>query len=863
MIPRLNFLRFVLLAMVTFASAEAYADPAPFDLAGPTLQVTVTRGDKTLPIGAVPNLAPGDKLWIKADFPQAQAAHYLLIAAFLRGATNPPPDNWFFKSEPWNKKQKEGLTVTVPQDAQQVILFLAPETGGDYNTLRGAVRGRPGSFVRASQDLNQASLDRSRLDAYLEAVHKTSATEPEKLKDVSALLGRSLSIKVDPKCLERLPEEQVQCLTDKQDQLILNDGHSMSIVEALTQGPASDLVMNATYTPQANYGYYSPYIASVMDMARIMESFHTAQYQYIPALASQKQDQMALKLNTPPSFHNPKSVLVIGLPAIEAPQPPPLHAVDPKQIFCAERRQLVLPVDGAPLVFSTGYAHEMVLRLQGKDGKTQDVPVKADAVQGGFLVDTGKINPADLGPSVEGSLHGYWGFEKYDGPTFRFENARSQKWEIAEADQKSLVVGREATLHLEAESASCVDNIKLKDASGKEIMAEWKAVKPNQLEVKLPLHDAKPGELTLLVKQTGVDQPESVPLHTFTEAGRLDSFTIHAGDASGMLKGSRLDEVASLDLKGIAFTPGKLSTSQGSDELPMTTKDAKAADALKAGDSTQAKVILKDGRTMTLTATVDQPRPSVTLLGKNVEMSSANASSNIQLANQDELPQDAKLTFSLKAQSPASFSRDVQIEVATADETFSTKLNLSSGLTLQDTTTALARLDPAKVFGPSAFGPLRFRAIDNGVTGDWQPLVTLVRLPALQDLKCPATTDQPCKLSGSNLFLVGEVASNAQFDHPVQVPDGFPGNTFPVPHPTGGQLFVKLRDDPTVVNQVTLQAQQIAAPVGQAQPSPVPGAGKPEYTRGVPNPPTALTPNTPPQQQQQTPPQTDQNSQPQ
>jgi len=854
MAPKFYFLRFAFLAMVTFAAAAAYADPAPFDLAGPTLQVTVTRGDKTLPIGAVPNLAPGDKLWIKADFPQAQAAHYLLIMAFLRGATNPPPDNWFFKSEPWNKKQKEGMTITVPQDAQQVILFLAPETGGDYNTLRGAVRGKPGSFVRASQDLNQASLDRSRLDAYLEAVHKIGASQPEKLKDVSTLLSRSLSIKVDPKCLERLPEEQAQCLTDKQDQLILNDGHSMSIVEALTSGPASDLVMNATYTPQASYGYYSPYIASVMDMARIMESFHTAQYQYIPALASQKQDQMALKLNTPPSFHNPKSVLVIGLPAIEAPQPPPLHAVDPKQIFCAERSQLVLPVDGAPLVFSTGYAHDMVLRLQGKDGKTQDVPVKADGVQGGFLVDTAKLNPSDLGASVEGSLHGYWGFEKYDGPTFKFENARPQKWEIASADQNSLVVGREATLHLEAESASCVDNIKLKDASGKEIMTEWKAVKPNQLEVKLPLHDAKPGELTLLVKQTGEAQPESVSLHTFTEAGRLDSFTIHAGDVSGILKGSRLDEVASLDLKGVAFTPGKLSTSQGSDELPMTAKDTKATGDLKAGESASAKVTLKDGRTMTVTAAIDQPRPSVTLLGKNVEPSSATTSSNIQLANQDELPQDAKLTFSLKAQNPASFSRDVQIEVATADESFSTKLNLSSGLTLQDAKTALASLDPAKAFGASAFGPLRFRAIDSGVTGDWQPLATLVRLPALQDLKCPATTDQPCKLSGSNLFLVGEVASNAQFDHPVQVPDGFPGNTFPVPHPTGSQLFVKLRDDPTVVNQVTLQAQQIPTPAGQAQQSPVPGTGRPEYTRGVPNPPTPLTPNTPPQQQQ-TPPQ--------
>ena len=62
------------------------------------------------------------------------------------------------------------MTITVPEGAQQVLVFLAPETGGDFRTLVNAVQGRPGSFVRASQDLNQAMLDRSRLDTYLAGV---------------------------------------------------------------------------------------------------------------------------------------------------------------------------------------------------------------------------------------------------------------------------------------------------------------------------------------------------------------------------------------------------------------------------------------------------------------------------------------------------------------------------------------------------------------------------------------------------------------------------------------------------------------------------------------------------------------------
>ena len=130
------------------AVVSARADAAPFDLTGPKLEVKVTRAGKTLPISEVPNLAVGDRVWIKADLPEGQSAHYLMVAAFLRGSTNPPPENWFFRQETWNKKTEDaGLTVTVPEGAQQVLLFLAPETSGDFGRCqRGA---RQAGIVRA------------------------------------------------------------------------------------------------------------------------------------------------------------------------------------------------------------------------------------------------------------------------------------------------------------------------------------------------------------------------------------------------------------------------------------------------------------------------------------------------------------------------------------------------------------------------------------------------------------------------------------------------------------------------------------------------------------------------------------------
>jgi hypothetical protein len=802
---------FIAAAALADATAVHAADPAPFDLAGPVIEVTVSRGGKTLPVSQVPNLAVDDRLWIKADLPATQSAHYIMVAAFLRGATNPPPANWFFLCETWNRRcAQDGLTVSVPQDAQQLLLFLAPETGGDYKTLVNAVRGRPGAFVRASQDLNQATLDRARLEAYLAAIRALDQSDRSGLKDAVPLLARSLAIKADEKCLDRIAEGQAPCLMQGQNSLILNDGHSTSIVEALTNGPASDLAMEASFTPQLNYGFYSPYIASVLDIARILDSFHTAQYQYIPALASQQGNRLALTLNTPPSFNNPKSVLVAALPAIEQPQLPPLHAVDPKEIYCARKTPLILSLYGAPLAFATAYAHDMTLSLTSNDGKVIDLAAQADARVGGFVVDTSALSGAVLSDGTRGSLHGYWGFDRYDGPDIPLVSTQAQKWQLASADQAALIIGREDTLQLRAGSSSCVAGITLHDSTGRELRADWVAQGADTVELKLAMQQAKPGALTLLVSQYGASQPQTIQLQAFSEAARLDGFTLHAGDSQGILRGTRLDEVASLAFKGIEFTPGRLSSSQGTDQLPMTAADTAATAQLQPADSVGARVTLKDGRVLNLTAAVDPPRPRVILIGKSAQMSASSGTSNIQLAGQEQLPQDAKLTFSVRTQSPAAFGYDEKIEVAAVNKSSSATLGFDNGgITLVDAQVAVATLDPARAFGPSAFGPLQFRVLSHDATGDWQPLATLVRLPLLNELQCPATRELACKLSGSNLFLVGAVSSNPQFDHAIQVPDGFPGVALPVPRPIDGQLYVKLRDDPSVVNTTTLVAQQL------------------------------------------------------
>jgi hypothetical protein len=285
----------------------------------------------------------------------------------------------------------------------------------------------------------------------------------------------------------------------------------------------------------------------------------------------------------------------------------------------------------------------------------------------------------------------------------------------------------------------------------------------------------------------------------------------------GTLKGSRLDEVARLTVKNITFVPGELISRGGSDELPMVAQDAQAAAGLKVEHSVAAKVALRDGRSLPVNAAIEASRPRVSLIGKSMQPSPSDNASNIQLTDAGEMPQDAFLAFSIRAQSPATFAHDETLDVATGDESSATTLSLANGgLTLENAQVAVATLNPTKAFGPSTFGPLKFRVELKGVTSDWQPLTSLVRLPALKELKCPTTPELACQLIGSNLFLIDSVAGDPEFSHSVSVPDGFLGYAIPVPHPAAGPLYIKLRDNPHVVSPTLLTVQQLPAPADDA-----------------------------------------------
>ena len=614
---------------LVFCWSGLRANAQAFDLAGPKVDVHVKRGDITLPIGQVPNLLPGDRLWVHPDFPESQSAHYMLVIAFLRGATNPPPNGWFTRVETWTRAaREEGVFVTVPQEAQQALLFLAPAAGGDFSTLRNTVSGRPGMFVRASQDLQAASWDRMRLNVYLSEVKVTSQTDPKLLKEHAETTARSLGIKVNQDCFNRPVDQQATCLSQHTEGLVMDDANTQSRVAQLTGGSTGDLMNQLSYSTMGGAGAYSPYVGAIVDTAKILSQLHTAHYQYIPALALPTEDTLNLRLSVAPSFRDPKSVVVVALPPVGPATMPPLHPSVPTELYCAQRPNLVLPAEGSPLVLGTKLAHDLKLHIDSKAGAV-DVPVRVEPAEGGLVLE--KAAPLLPEQEVVGIVRGKWGFDDWEGPRYHLHSAQPGRWTVAASDQSALVVGREDTLHLEGGNSLCVEKVRGVTGKGAPFDLTWKSPKQDVVVAEIPLTDAAPGPVRIEVHQYGMEKPDALTLNAYAEAASLDRLSLSTGDTAAVLTGTRLDEVAKATLNGVTFTPQSLSRVQDIDRLTMAAD--LSTTGLEPGKRYFANVVLRDGRQLRAHVTVAPARPQVALLSKGAQEEASETAMSIRFAN--------------------------------------------------------------------------------------------------------------------------------------------------------------------------------------------------------------------------------------
>ncbi len=561
----------------------------------------------------------------------------------------------------------------------------------------------------------------------------------------------------------------------------------------------------------------------MVDLVHLVGMLRTAQYQYIPGLSFPQGASLSLRLNAPPSFHKPESVIVIGLPAIQKAKLPPLHPHDPNQVACLLQPKMTISLEGAPLVFSSSFAHGLVLHLN-RTGAPTDIPLTPDAFEGGLVVTTAeKSEPLhDLKPqgdsalaakpdvkigattdlTITGTVRGYWGFDSFEGPTITIQQIKGKDWKIVDSTQ--LLAGQDNHLTLKGDGSACVEHIALASDDAKDVDVSFKPAAgkdaKDTLALDVSLKSVQPGGYSLTIQQYGDSDRDKVPLTAYTAGIHLDDIKIHDGDKTAVLTGEGLKDVVSVEIDKQTFTP----SAEGNDDKTMHLQ---ADTGVSPNDGSNATAKLKDGRTIPVKVSAEAARPELKLLSFKATSAQKDGTLPVSLGAKDDILLEGKLTFVV--QTKDVFPRTQTVEVATADGSVHTMLSLATNnLVLQDDHTAVATLDPLKAFGQSAFGKLQMRPVAaDGTPGNWTPLGILVRVPQITAIHCTTADAPTCTIEGSNLFFVQSFGAAKDFAKPTDVPTGFAENNFAVPTPAdGATLYLKLRDDPSAVATVTLPA---------------------------------------------------------
>jgi hypothetical protein len=494
------------------------------------------------------------------------------------------------------------------------------------------------------------------------------------------------------------------------------------------------------------------------------------------------------------------------------------------------------------------------------------------------------------GAELTGTVKGFWGFDSLTGPTMGLQETPGKDWKLAGDDP--VIAGRNQHIVIGSTGTACIESIELEPAAADKAKLAWKgADKPNEIDMTLEVPARDAGAVHLAIRQYGEVTPATVSLVSYSPPTKLDALSFHAGDTMVRLSGTSLDQVRKVELGGVTFkrlepAMDLLEELNGEASIRLVLAEGAKSPKGSAGESVAAQVSLSDGRVLPVTVSVEAARPHITLISK-ADMAAENAPAsafNIRLASKDDAAVSDTLVFSLK--SSRQFPRAGRIEVASPDDSLHASFSLSDAtpsLILESPDTLLASLQPLKAFGPSAFGPIRARAVaPDGSAGDWLPLVTLVRLPTLTRLNCPVAapvapavhlkgaklpaasvaaaaatipdTASPalpaavaapdaagsaagaaspsteseadgdassvagtsisasgaqaatCTLSGSSLYFIDSISTNEAFTNPTRVPEGFVGSSIDVPPPTGGDYYLRLRDDPSHVDTVALPA---------------------------------------------------------
>ncbi|WP_052200181.1 hypothetical protein [Terriglobus sp. TAA 43] len=772
------------------------ADDQRFDIQGPTIFVSVTRNGVTLPIAEVPDLLPNDHLKVRADLPSTQSNRLLLVVAFLRSATNEPPDDWFTRIETWRPEGQRPTDISVPAGAQRAVMFLAPAREGDFDTLRSVVQKNPGVFSHAADTLFKASLQQQRIESYLAGMRTVAQEDDKVIAARSAKLASALVLKPNADCFKQPVDDQVDCLTQTSAPMLLDSGSEQTISAAISTGASSDFINEAS---QNDGGAYSAYVGTIIDLVHLLGQLHTAQYRYIPAITLPQGASLHTRLNTAPSFSNPLSVIGIALPPIQPSRLPDLHLSTPRQAFCLRNPEMVLPLRGSTIFYSTEFAHDLLL-----DFGSKVLPITADVLSGGLIRDPARpatgVSPltasADA-PFIRARLRGRWGFDEFDGPELLFQRSEGVGWKIMNGP---FVAGQTFPQQLTANATACLHNVFLRQPDGTTDEVPFTISDDGSINLSVPVRDRTAGKYLLQLSQYGSVAPVALPFAEHaTEGGGVKLASLSKDGRSVFMTGKELDQIAAVSAAGQSLTAASTITqNDAAFSLPPQRK-ASVGDVLL--------VTYRDGRSQKISLSAEDAAAVLHVLSFQPSVENPPGELAVELLTAGAIPLHSTLHFVVS--SDGVVAPTDRIEIATVNGEADAVLSFQQpepALVLEDAHTIVGGIDLDRKLGESAFGTLQIRMVRaSGEKGAWVEFGTLVRRPHLSSVHCDV---KGCVLHGSEIFLMQEISATESFQGAVQVPrtaveDNF---SFTAEKTHVKTLYCRLRDNPTITAAIPIIA---------------------------------------------------------
>ena len=774
---------FVLLAFLFAISiaAPCLADGSqPFSLGGDkavksAIDVTVTRGDKSIAAALVPGLIKGDRVTVRfISWEPSNAGKYRFHAnlAMINGSGI----HWQFPEGdglPLFQLGLEPPTIQFVYDGISTPIFLimvedatvAKRPDGQMASLRDDVSADPNSFTTMTQSASQASDRRRWIDDFISGLGSgaVDASSSGK-KNVTAILS-NLGV-TDTSSIDSCYKDKsttAQCL----EKLVIKQ-NSVTFSASTEAGFLGPLLG----------AHLSPYVAGLAILWGFVNNKKHQHYEFLsaslkfehPALPDLTQGLQELVVPQTPKFEPPAGAqsdalfFSIGHSINSADRPEIVSSADSTKSLCALDSQVQIP-----LAFdkASDYIHNAMLMVRNPHNKTVATISISDDTIAPQKIERSLID-RDRSASYDVSMTGAYGFDSLTPKTVRVAFPRSSTWQVSK-DSDRLVSGREATITLISDAAPCIKKVSIHNGLFAKTFVP-KVLDATHAIVTVDLTNVPSGSLPMTIVQSNEAVKDKATLRVGQDDPDILNPVVYKDDSMIFLHGQRLQEIRSLTLSETSFmydtqrstgTNGCFIAGHSASGL---TADATASVTMFVNNSSSNST-----STIVQSISVQDTRP--VLIAAQTRIESLNPDPTFVLPARTFGSTDTmRLTVSGNADLPSDYKVRIRRThyggiagskcAALSGEIQGAELG---GLLKVSGAAVQAIFRPGDILSDEAFGPFQVQLFDatRNIGSDWLTLNgSFVRLASQLHVSCPTDSTKACELTGTNLKYISGISDN-------------------------------------------------------------------------------------------------------